>query len=155
MSIWNVVFAPYRLFVMLMEILQPFGNLLIRCVVAYFFFKAGLAKIDSWSTTVMLFTHEYKVPFFSPEMAAYTATFVELVMPVLLVIGLLDRVAPLILFIFNLMAVISYRHFLFSDDGVAGLHAHFYWGVLLLLLILHGYSKISLDHLWRLKKSWL
>jgi putative oxidoreductase len=55
--------------------------------VANAFFKAGLVKAQSIDSTILLFTHEYQVPFLSPEVAAYAGTFTELFFPVLLATG--------------------------------------------------------------------
>ena len=61
---------------------------LFRLYIAKIFFLAGLTKVKSWDTTLMLFEYEYSVPGISFDIAAYLSTFAELVFPVLLVIGL-------------------------------------------------------------------
>jgi len=122
----------------------PALDLGIRLWVANVFWKSGLTKIASWDSTVMLFTHEYQVPLLSPETAALLATSTELVFPVLLVVGLAGRVSAAALFVFNIVAVISY-----PDLNEIGLKDHVYWGILLLVTLLHGPGKLSLDHLIR------
>lgn len=87
--------------------LLPVALLLGRLYVAWVFFKAGLTKIDDWGTTLFLFEEEYNVPLLSPELAAFLATFGELVFPVLLALGLLSLVSSLGLFVINIVAVIS------------------------------------------------
>lgn len=114
--------------------------LAIRLWVANIFFKSGLTKIQSWDTTVALFTYEYHVPLLSPEMAALLGTAVELVFPVLLAFGLGTRVSAAVLFAFNAVAVISY-----PELNEAGLKDHFYWGALMLVTLLYGPGKLSLD----------
>jgi putative oxidoreductase len=116
----------------------------IRLLLASVFFKAGLTKIASWSTTLALFENEYAVPFLPPEIAAYVGTGVELLFPVLLVLGLGSRVAAAVLFVFNIIAVVSY-----PDLSEVGLMDHRYWGLLLLVTLLYGPGKLSLDHLIR------
>lgn len=125
-----------------LERLAPFGDLAIRLYVANVFWKSGLTKIASWDTTVMLFTHEYAVPLLSPELAAGLAIAIELVFPVLLVLGLAGRFSALVLFVFDIMAVVSYPEL---DD--AGRQQHLVWGLLLLVPLLHGPGRLSLDHL--------
>lgn len=120
--------------------LAPVGDLAIRLWVANVFWKSGLTKIASWDTTVLLFTHEYQVPLLSPELAALLAIVVELVFPVLLALGLAGRLSALVLFAFNAAAVISYPGL--SD---AGLRDHTVWGLMLLVPLLHGPGKLSLD----------
>jgi len=112
--------------------------------VANVFFKSGLTKIANMDTTVLLFTHEYQVPLLSPEIAAYLGTAAELVLPVLLVLGLGGRLAAAALFVFNIVAVISY-----PDLNDAGVMQHQYWGVLLLIPLLYGPGKLSIDWIIR------
>ena len=88
--------------------LTPLLDFGIRLFVASVFFKAGLTKIASWSTTLTLFEYEYAVPLLPPELAAWLATAAELTLPVLLVLGLGTRLSALALFVFNAVAVISW-----------------------------------------------
>ncbi len=126
------------------EILQrasPLADLALRLWVANVFWKSGLTKIQSFETTVFLFTHEYHVPLLSPQVAATLGTFTELVFPVLLALGLAGRFSAAVLFIFNIVAVISY-----PDLNEFGLEQHQIWGLMLLVLVLHGPGKLSIDH---------
>jgi putative oxidoreductase len=122
--------------------LAPAIDLGVRLLVASVFFKSGLTKIANWDSTVGLFTNEYAVPFLPPEFAALLGTGVELIFPVLLVLGLGARFSAFVLFVFNIIAVISY-----PDLGEVGLRDHQTWGLLLLITLLHGPGKLSLDHL--------
>ncbi|MEK7735085.1 MAG: DoxX family protein, partial [Pseudomonadota bacterium] len=88
--------------------LAPVADLGLRLWVGIVFLKSGLAKIQSMESTIMLFENEFQVPLLSATVAAYLGTFVELVFPVLLIIGLGGRFAALVLFLFNIVAVISY-----------------------------------------------
>lgn len=120
----------------------PIADLAVRLWVAKAFFQSGLVKIQSWESTVALFSYEYSVPFLSPELAAYLGSFVELVFPVLLALGLAGRLSAGVLFVFNIMAVISYPAL-----NAAGIEQHQVWGILLLVSLLHGPGKLSLDYL--------
>ena len=113
----------------------------VRFYVASVFFKSGLTKIASMDSTIMLFTYEYQVPLLSPTLAAYLGTAAELVLPVMLVLGLGGRFAAAALFAFNIVAVISY-----PDLSEVGVMQHQYWGVLLLIPLLYGPGKLSIDH---------
>jgi putative oxidoreductase len=121
--------------------LSPAGDLLLRLWVAYAFWVSGLTKIQTWDSTLYLFQEEYAVPLLPPEWAAYLGTGVELGFPVLLALGLLGRFAAGVLFLFNIVAVVSY-----PDLGAAGLEQHKVWGILLLVSLLHGPGKWSLDY---------
>lgn len=124
--------------------LAPLLDLAIRVFVGMMFFNAGLTKIASWDTTLALFENEYRVPLLPPHVAAYAGAFTELVFPVLLALGLGGRFAAGVLFVFNIVAVISY-----PDLGEVGLMQHQYWGLLLLVPLLHGPGKVSIDHFIR------
>ncbi len=136
---------PARL-VTLRDRLAPLRDLLdlgIRLYVANVFWLSGLTKIRDWDTTIALFEDEYRVPLLPPELAALTGAAGELVFPVLLAIGLGSRFAALGLSFVNLMAVVSYWHVL--KDAEPALAQHVYWGVLLLVTVLHGPGRVSVD----------
>jgi putative oxidoreductase len=121
--------------------LAPLVDLGVRLFVASVFFKSGLTKIASWASTLGLFENEYAVPLLPPEVAAVLGTSIELLVPVLLVLGFGTRVSALVLFFFNIMAVISY-----PDLSAAGLKDHQTWGLLILVTLVHGPGKFSVDH---------
>lgn len=121
--------------------LAPLADLIVRLYVANVFWKSGLTKFESFDSTVLLFKYEYSVPLLSPEVAAYAGTFTELFFPVLLALGLGGRLAALVLFLFNIVAVLSY-----PDLMPAGVEDHVVWGILLLVTLLHGPGKLSLDY---------
>lgn len=125
-----------------LEALSPVADLLVRLWVAQVFFQSGLNKFQSWDITVQLFTYEYQVPLLAPATAAFLGTATELVVPVFLALGLAGRAAAAALFVFNIIAVISY-----PTLNAAGIHEHQLWGLLLLVTLLHGPGKLSLDHL--------
>ncbi|MBC7405426.1 MAG: DoxX family protein [Cytophaga sp.] len=121
-------------------------GLILRIFVAMQFLKAGVLKVKDWDSTLSLFREEYTVPLLSPEVAAVLGAGGELIFSALLLLGLFSRPAALGLFLVNIMAVISYPR-LWTFDCPAAINDHFYWGMLLLVLIAIGPGKISLD-LW-------
>ena len=135
-----------RPFVRLFNALSPIGDLLARIWVAKIFFLAGLVKIQSWQSTLMLFAHVYHVPVLSPYSAAVLGTAAELILPILLVLGLGGRFVILIFFGYNIICMIAYPY-LWTANGIAGLDEHVNWGLLLMLLMFHGSGKLSLDYL--------
>lgn len=128
--------------------LHSVAVLLIRLYIAKVFFLAGLTKVQDWDTTLFLFEEEYQVPFLSYELAAYLATFGELVFPVLLVAGLLSRFTALALSVVNVVAVIS-----LVEIAPAALYLHVVWSVLLAQAVIYGGGALSLDRI--LKAKWL
>jgi putative oxidoreductase len=136
----NTVFSLYARFEKILQAMSPAVDLAIRFYIAWVFFKSGLLKIQSWESTLALFEYEYAVPLLSTEMAAYLGTAAELVLPMLLVLGLAGRFAALALFLFNIVAVISY-----PDLSDVGRQHHLYWGMLLAMLAVHGPGLLSAD----------
>ena len=139
-----IVVTARRIITVLETYLAPVLDFAVRFWLARVFFMSGLTKIQSWDSTLSLFENEYSVPFLPPELAAYMGTFTELFFPVLLVLGLGTRFAAGVLFVFNIIAVLSY-----PDLGEVGLKDHQYWGLLLLFPLLHGPGKIAIDHFIR------
>jgi len=123
------------------DLAAPLANLAIRLWVANVFFKSGLLKINSWDSTMYLFENEYDVPLLPAEFAAALGTSIELFFPVLLALGLAGRFGAFVLFLFNIMAVISY-----PDLNAAGIRDHQVWGIMLLVPLLYGPGKLSIDY---------
>jgi putative oxidoreductase len=130
----------------LVDHLQPLLLLAARLYVSLIFFRAGVLKVADWSSTLVLFRETYKVPVLPPELAAYVGAFGELAFPVLIALGLAGRLGAAGLFVVNVMAVASYLD-LFGFECPAGINSHYYWGSILLALMVFGPGKISLDEL--------
>ncbi|MBE1277041.1 DoxX family protein [Enterovibrio baiacu] len=121
--------------------LVPVLLLVSRVWVAWVFFRAGQAKIASWDSTLFLFEYEYQVPVLPWELAAYLGTAAELILPVFLVLGLLTRPAALALFVFNIVAVVSYPAL-----WEKGFYDHQMWGIMLLATIILGPGLAAVDN---------
>lgn len=119
-------------------------NLGLRIFVGWQFLKAGMIKVQDWEGTLSLFREEYTVPLLPPELAAIMGAGGELFLPILLITGLFSRPAALGLFVVNAMAVISYPQ-LWKFECPAAINDHLYWGLLLLVLLVFGAGKFSLD----------
>ena len=122
------------------EYLAPLLDVVLRLFLANVFFKSGLTKIQSWDSTLYLFSDVYHVPLLPPEAAAWLATGTELGLSVLMVPGLFGRFAASGLFILNAVAVISY-----ADLSDAGRYQHLCWGLLLAVLLITSRWQWSLD----------
>jgi putative oxidoreductase len=120
---------------------SPFA-LIARLYLAKVFFMSGLTKIHDWNITLSLFQNEYHVPLLPPAIAAALGTTAELSLPVLIALGFGSRFAAIALFVFNIVAAISY-----PDLSDAGLKDHILWGALMLVLFVYGPGKIALDRL--------
>jgi putative oxidoreductase len=130
----------YAGFTNVLERLQPLFALAMRLYVAKVFIVSGWLKFSRWDSTLALFENEYHVPVLSPHVAAVLGTMAELGLPVLLILGIGTRAAALALFVFNIIAVISY-----PDLSDAGLKDHYLWGALMLVIAVYGPGKISID----------
>lgn len=127
--------------------LQDLMLLGARLFVAKAFFLSGLTKLRDWDITLALFQDEYKVPLLPPELAAYLGTGGELVLPVLLALGLGGRFAALGLSVLNVVAVLS-----LAEIAPAALLQHQLWGAMLLVVLVFGAGRLSLDR-WFFNRS--
>jgi putative oxidoreductase len=120
--------------------LIPLLLLFCRLWVAWVFLNSGLVKITSWDSTLYLFELEYKVPLLPWELAAYLGTAAELTLPLFVALGFMTRPMAAILFLFNIVAVVSYP--LLWEKGF---YDHQLWGLMILMLIVWGAGPLSLD----------
>ena len=141
---WSVFIEPARTLTdTLTSYATPVLDLGLRIWMAHVFFTSGLQKISDWGSTVFLFDFEYQVPILPPEVAAFLATSFELVMPVLLVVGLMTRLAAV-----PLLGMALVIQFVLGAANPAYDHlAHYYWMILLVTIVLRGPGMLSLDHL--------
>lgn len=142
MGLVNKLEAPIQSVHNGLSALQSPFLLALRVYVAWVFLKSGLHKIGDWETTLVLFEWEYKVPLIGYELAAYLATFGELVFPVILIAGIGTRFTAIAISFINIMAVVAYYSTLAKG---AGLVWHYMWGVMLLTTIIYGGGYFSLD----------
>ncbi|TKF24527.1 DoxX family protein [Vibrio genomosp. F6] len=124
----------------------PLLLLFCRLWVAWVFFNSGLTKIATWDSTLYLFELEYQVPLIPWELAAYMGTAAELILPIFLALGLLTRPMAAILFVFNIIAVVSYP-VLWEQ----GFFDHQLWGLMILIVVVWGPGPLSADKYLKMK----
>lgn len=148
---------PAALFATAMPVLlEPLASvfaLVTRVYVSWVFLKSGYLKLASWDSTLALFEYEYRVPLLPPHAAALLGTAGELVFPMLLILGLCGRLSALGLFAVNALAVISYSHVLLQKGFEAAVAQHYLWGFMLLVLMIYGPGRVSLDRLIERKRA--
>ena len=149
-SVWTSLAGSYCTVSQWLAKLEPLLLLGFRLYVARVFFMSGLTKLRDWSSTVALFTNEYHVPLLSPQVAAALGAATELSMPVLLALGIASRFASGTLFVFNIVAVVSYYATLAETGGIKD---HALWGTMLLVLTVFGPGGIAIDR-W-LERRWM
>ncbi|MGD9592149.1 MAG: DoxX family protein [Candidatus Berkiella sp.] len=130
--------------------LVPLADVGLRLWIFKAFFFSGWIKTKNWASTIYLFENEYHVPLLSAEVAAYLGTAAELCLPIILIFGLCTRVCASFLFLLNLTMVLCYP-FLWTADGALGLQQHITWGLMVIVIMAYGPSKISLDYLIKKK----
>ncbi|HKP66944.1 MAG TPA: DoxX family protein [Casimicrobiaceae bacterium] len=104
------------------------------------FALSGWLKVSRWDSTLALFENEYHVPLLAPHTAAVLGTVAELMLPLLFVLGIRTRAVAIALFVFNIVAVISY-----PDLSDAGMKDHVLWGALMLVVAIYGPGRFSVD----------
>jgi len=132
--------------------LGPVTLLAFRVWVAWAFWQAGLVKIADPVGTQFLFENMYHVPLLPPDFAAWLGTWIELVVPWFVGLGLLGRPFAAFLFIYNIVAFSSFPalwphgfwHGLFNATDFAD---HKVWGLMLMAVIAWGPGALSLDRL--------
>jgi putative oxidoreductase len=111
----------------------------LRLAVATVFWNSAMTKLANWNTALLLFSGEYQLPLIPPDIAAYMAVSIELSTPVLLVLGLLTRVAAFLLL--GMTAVIEIFVYPLAWP------THIQWAAMLLVLLCRGAGALSLDRL--------
>lgn len=142
--------SPVRTINDLLLSLAPLLLLLFRFYVGWVFFTSGLWKFNNWEQNLAVFEYEYAVPLLNYEVAAYLATFGELVFPLFLFAGLGTRFAAIALSFVNIVAVISYYATLSKGAGLA---LHELYGAMLLVSIVFGGGFLSVDQWLKSKFS--
>ena len=119
----------------------PYDVIALICRAATFsvFIRSGTQKLLDWNSTLLLFQNEYHTPVLPPDVAAYTATTLEIGCSSLILVGLLTRVSTLLLL--GMVAVI--QAFIEPDAWPT----HIQWLAFMIVLILRGPGRISLDAL--------
>ncbi|GLC92121.1 hypothetical protein Tamer19_15290 [Cupriavidus sp. TA19] len=113
----------------------------LRLAVATIFWNSAMTKLANWETAVELFRQEYRVPLVPPELAAYLSVSIELVAPVLLVLGLATR--PVALILLRMTTVIEI--FVYPQAWPT----HLQWAAMLLVLLARSAGRFSIDWLIR------
>ena len=124
--------------------LAPVVFLAIRLWMAEIFLRSGLLKIQNMSSARSSCSARcIRCPLLPAWLAAYLATAVELVCPVLLALGLAARLAALPMLVMALVI----QFVVGSADPAFQQTEHYYWMFLLAVIIAKGPERVSIDHL--------
>ena len=109
----------------------------LRLAIATIFWRSALVKLANLDAALALFTDEYRVPLLPPDFAMYCALSIEVVTPVLLVLGLATRAAAAVLL--GMTAVIEI--FVYPQAWPT----HLQWTAMLVVLLCRGAGRYSID----------
>lgn len=141
------------------KFLAPLALLAIRIHVGMVFWRSGQTKIDNLESTKQLFGWEYipnwesnatksilgidiTFPVPSVEFAATSATYAEVVLPILLIAGFGGRFAAFGLF----MMALTIESFIYP-----GVSEHAYWMLTMAIIVTQGPGLLSADYWIRRK----
>ena len=113
--------------------------LIARAATFSVFIRSGTQKLSDWTATLALFQNEYHTPVLPPAVAADTATAMELGCSTLILLGLLTRVSTLLL----LGMTATIQLFIYPDAWPT----HIQWLAFMIVLVLRGPGRLSLDAL--------
>lgn len=118
------------------------SQLLARILLFRIFFFSGMTKIQDWDTTLFLFELEYAVPILPVPLAAFLATFSELVFAGLILVGALTKLSVIPLMIMTLVIefVVGAMNPAFSNFD------HYMYFALLFVLMCKGAGRYSIDY---------
>lgn len=130
------------------DFFSPLGMAMLRVWIALIFWNSGLTKVSNMDSAIFLFEEEYKThekltffghQIFTPEMAAYLAASVEILFPILLVIGLYTRGAAAFLLVLTAIIELTYQ----SSPQ------HIIWSIILGAIFFNGPHRFSWDYFIR------
>jgi putative oxidoreductase len=154
---WQLVrLLPERVATVIGAIAQPWlTQLVLRLALAVPFWRSGVNKWDGFlqlnDVAVLLFSTEFKLhlpggpyPFPAPAIMAFLVGSAEILLPLLLVLGLLTRLAAFALLVMTVVVQLTVPH---------GWPIHLTWAAMALAVMGWGPGRVSLDHaldrLWR------
>ena len=127
---------------LLLIYLSPIVDLGMRLFVANDFFRSGWLKFqnylnDTWYLTVATFEQVCKVPYLSPEVAAFLATFSELFLASLLALGLFSRLSA-----FGILAMVGVIEY-----TIGTYPENYHWTLMSATILARGGGTLSMDFL--------
>ena len=110
------------------------------------FFNAGLTRVNAWGSQGFLFESIHPVPFLPAAIAAVVTTAGELLLPILLWLGLAQRLAALGLFAMTAVIQFVVAQTPEGMENGIGHPEHYVWMLGFLLLAVRRPSVLTLDH---------
>lgn len=131
-----------------LDAFQDVGLIVLRLLLAYSFYEPATMK---WKDTSVVVNYFSSMGFPLPTLSAYLVAGIEASGVVLLILGFGTRLISLLLIVVMAvaMATVHWQNgFSASNNGIEIL---LYYSCMLLILLLFGAGKVSIDHLFRKK----
>ncbi|MEL7190643.1 MAG: FAD-dependent oxidoreductase, partial [Pseudomonadota bacterium] len=117
------------------ELFWPFTDATIRFFVALWFLRSGLVKAADWDTALLLAESEYPISWMSAYNAAVTGLAIELIAPILLILGLFTRPAALAM---GALTIVSQAVYIPTTTNLIVIAILFWY-------LVHGPAALSID----------
>lgn len=118
-----------------LDLIRPAVNLAVRFYISYLVLMLAFIKIQDWNAVLFMFENEYQVPFMPASVAAVITVALQIVCPIMIILGYRARIGALILFLMAFISNYFYQPFVENE----------YWMLILAMLMSYGSDKWSLD----------
>ena len=120
-----------------MQVIQVFGRIFLSTI----FLIEGINKIFNYENTI-----EYMENFSVPEYLAIPAIIVEILFPLLLIVGYQTKISALVLAIFTLATALIFHTDFTSQMQLTSFLTNFAIAGGFLIIFVNGAGKYSIDH---------
>lgn len=138
----------YKLVVKHLSKLKDVHLLAVRLILAYGFFNPALMKWQNINSIVDWF-RDLGIPL--PGLNAYLAASTEMAGVVLLTLGLASRIISIPLIFIMIVAIVTVHLGNGFEAGNNGFEIPLYYILLLLVILVYGAGKISIDNIIKVK----
>jgi putative oxidoreductase len=132
--------------------LGPPVEVAARLWIGLIFFRSGFGRATDWSSQEFLFESIHPLPGIPASIAAVVTTAGELLLPILLWLGLGQRLAALGLFAMTAVIQFIVAQTPEGIENKIGNPEHYAWMLILLLLATRKPSVLTLDH-WLCRRA--
>jgi putative oxidoreductase len=132
--------------------LAPVAEAAARFWIGLIFFRSGFGRATDWSSQEFLFESIHPLPGIPASIAAVVTTAGELLLPILLWLGLGQRLAALGLFAMTAVIQFIVAQTPEGIENKIGNPEHYAWMLILLLLATRKPSVLTLDH-WLCRRA--
>lgn len=140
----------YRSVVKQLIKLKDIHLLAIRLILAYGFYNPAIMKWQNINSIIDWFK-DLGIPF--PGLNAYLSAFTEMAGVILLTLGLANRIISIPLIFVMIVAIVTVHLSNGFESGNNGFEIPLYYILLLLVILIYGAGKFSIDYLLQMRLS--